>query len=121
MISPVMNRPNRCGDLTAIAGVWTSLWRAITTAARKSESLLAPAMTAETRRLSRIVRELEAISSYAQFAARHPDMPSYHRERILSEITKCSEDMRRETLARLEASDSDTTSPARKQLKQKTS
>jgi hypothetical protein len=138
MISSVLNRPECCGSLTATAGVWTNLWRTITTAARKSESLLAPAMIAETKRLSRTVRELETISTYAQFAARHPDMPSYHRERILSEIMKCSEDVRRETLASLEASRRQASRPqpgsstvsraarapalsGRRQLKQKTS
>ena len=38
-----------------------------------------------------VTSELEAISSYAQFVAEHPDMPPYHRERLLSQIRKCSE------------------------------
>lgn len=43
-------------------------------------------------KVSRTARELGAISNYARFAARHPDMPFYHREQILLQILKCCED-----------------------------
>lgn len=42
--------------------------------------------------LSGTARELEAIGNYARFAARHPEMPFYHRERIPLQILKCCED-----------------------------
>ncbi len=121
MMSTVMNLADGCGGLTAVAEVWASLWRSVTKAVRKSDSLLAPAMIAETRRLSRTVRELDAISSYAHFAAQHPDMPSYHRQRILCEIMKCSEGVRRDTLTRLQACGGDPARFGQKQMKQKTS
>jgi hypothetical protein len=46
----------------------------------------------ESTKLSRTARELEAIGNYARFAARHPEMPFYHRERILLQILKCCDD-----------------------------
>jgi hypothetical protein len=47
---------------------------------------------ARPTKLSGTARELEAIGNYARFAARHPDMPYYHRERILRQIVKRCED-----------------------------
>lgn len=50
--------------------------------------------TSGPTKLSGTARELEAISIYARFAARHPEMPFYHRERILLQILRCCEDAR---------------------------
>lgn len=44
----------------------------------------------------RVCQDLEAIGSYANFIAKHPDMPAYHRERMLARIEDCSEDARAE-------------------------
>jgi hypothetical protein len=37
---------------------------------------------------------LAAISSYAQFIAAHPDMPTSHKDRFLGEIVRCCRELR---------------------------
>ena len=76
-----------------VPGFWCHLCRALGAWAHK--------IPAPPRRAPNNVGEmagqdtgLRAVADYAQFLAAHPDMPNAHRERILTAMIRCCEDMR---------------------------
>ena len=44
--------------------------------------------------VSGVERELDAITAYAQFIARYPDMPDDHRAKFLAHIERCTDAVR---------------------------
>ncbi len=66
-----------------VSGLVSRLARLLVRPARVSEQAAAPLA-------DRVLAQIEAIRSYAEFLRQHPDMPSYHRERCLaSALREC--------------------------------
>jgi hypothetical protein len=103
MAALVMKQIQSCRAPTSGDCLRAKFQKNVVKISRECRDFIRPALTLKTGKPTRTGRELEAISSYAQFVIDHPDMPSYHRERILSEILKCSESARRATASDREA------------------